>query len=411
MTGADRPGRKRANGEGTIYARKDGRFEDAAFVLMSDGTIRRQRVYGRTRKEAFDKLAKIQQLARDGIPMPSESWTVERYLSYWLEHIVKPNSEPKTYEGYEGVVRVHLVPTLGRKRVKSVQASDVRLLLTRAAHRCRCCEEGIDARRRESLRKCCAVGRCCEMYPATRRLQQIHAVLRNVLQNACKEEIVLRNVARLVAVPAPNYRVHRGIDINQARRLIEESKDDERFHALYVLTLYLGMRRAELLGLRWVDVDFERGSLEIVQTLQRVSGALQIVSTKSRSSDRTVPLVGLCRDALRAHQVRQVWEANEAGERWTDSGLVFTSTIGTPLEPCNLRRSWYPLRVKAGLGATRFHDLRHSAVSLLLDLGVPPHIVREIVGHADIGVTMNIYAHASLEEKRAALRKLDERLR
>jgi integrase len=101
-------------------------------------------------------------------------------------------------------------------------------------------------------------------------------VLRNALQNACKEEIVFRNVARIVSVPAPNYRVHRGIDLGQARRLIEESRND-RFHALYVLTLYLGMRRAELPGLRWVDVDFARGTLEIVQTLQRVDGQLRFV--------------------------------------------------------------------------------------------------------------------------------------
>jgi integrase len=402
-------GRKRANGEGTIYARKDGRFEGAAYVLMTDGTVRRQRVYGRTRREAFDKLAKIQQLSREGIPMPSESWTVERYLAYWLEHVVKPNSKPKTYEGYEGIVRVHLVPTLGRRRIKSVQSSDVRVLLLRAGARCRCCEEGIDASRPEKQRKCCAVGRCCGKYPGTRRLQQIHAVLRNALQSACKEEIIMRNVARLVSVPAPNYRVHRGVDVEQARKLIAESTDD-RFHALYVMTLYLGMRRAELLGLAWADVDLVAGHLEITQTLQRVDGALRLVPTKTRSSERTVPLVGLCVDVLRAHRARQAWEATQT-EGWKDSGLVFTSTTGTPLEPDNLRRSWYPLRERAGLVGTRFHDLRHSAVSLLLGLGVPPHIVRDIVGHADIGVTMEIYAHASLAEKRAALAQLDERLR
>lgn len=402
-------GRKRANGEGTIYPRKDGRFEGAAYVLMTDGTVRRQRVYGRTRREAFDKLAKIQQLSREGIPMPSESWTVERFLAYWLEHVVKPGSKPKTYEGYEGIVRVHLVPTLGRKRIKSVQAADVRRLLLRAGNRCRCCEEGIDAARPEKQRTCCAVGRCCGKFPGTRRLQQIHAVLRNALQSACKEEIIMRNVARLVSVPAPNYRVHRGVDVEQARKLIAESTDD-RFHALYVMTLYLGMRRAELLGLAWADVDLVAGHLEITQTLQRVDGALRLVPTKTRSSERTVPLVGLCGDALRAHRARQAWEATQT-EGWTDCGLVFTSTTGTPLEPDNLRRSWYPLRARAGLGAVRFHDLRHSAVSLLLGLGVPPHIVRDIVGHAHIGVTMEIYAHASLAEKRAALAKLDERLR
>ncbi|GAA3219454.1 site-specific integrase [Pseudonocardia petroleophila] len=402
-------GRKRANGEGTIYARKDGRFEGAAYVLMTDGTVRRQRVYGRTRREAFDKLAKIQQHSREGIPMPSESWTVDRYLAYWLEHVVRPSSKPKTHEGYEGIVRVHLAPTLGRKRIKSLQAADVRRLLLRAANRCRCCEEGIDSARPEKQRKCCAVGRCCGKFPGTRRLQQIHAVLRNALQSACKEEIIMRNVARLVSVPAPNYRVHRGVNVEQARRLIAEAEGD-RFHALYVMTLYLGMRRAELLGLAWTDVDLDAGHLEITQTLQRVDGALRLVPTKTRSSERTVPLVGQCGEALRAHRAQQAWDATQT-DGWTDSGLVFTSTTGTPLEPDNLRRSWYPLRERVGLGGVRFHDLRHSAVSLLLGLGVPPHIVRDIVGHAHIGVTMEIYAHASLAEKRAALAKLDERLR
>lgn len=163
--------RKRANGEGTIYPRKDGRFEGAAYVLMTDGTVRRQRVYGRTRRDAFDKLAKIQQLSREGIPMPSESWTVERFLSYWLEHVVKPNSKPKTYEGYKAA----------SPRDASA-ATDPRRAPERAPERV----QGRDH----------------------------HA-----------------NVARLVSVPAPNCRVHRGVDVEQARRLIDESEGD-RFHAL-----------------------------------------------------------------------------------------------------------------------------------------------------------------------------------
>jgi integrase len=406
-----RRARKRANGEGTIYPRADGRYEGAAYVLMSDGSRRRQRVYGKTRDEVFHKLSELQRLSRQGIPMPSESWTVDRYLEYWLEHVVRPTAKPKTHQGYEVVVRVHLVPVLGRKRLKGLQAADVRRLLAVVEHRCRCCAEGIDARRPEKKRKCCAVGKCCESFPSVRTIQQVHAVLRNALQNAVKEEIVFRNVARLVSVPTPRYRVHRGIDIEQARKLVTASASD-RLHALYVLTLYLGMRRAELLGLRWSDVDLTAGTLEIVQTLQRVAGELRFVPAKTLSSERTVPLIGLCVEALRAHKAKQAWEASQAGEgRWSDSGLVFTSTVGTPIEPDNLRRSWHPLRASLGLGPVRFHDLRHTCVSLLLDLGVPPHVVREIVGHADIGVTMNIYAHASLAEKRAALLKLDERLR
>jgi len=171
------------------------------------------------------------------------------------------------------------------------------------------------------------------------------------------------------------------------------------------------MRRAELLGLRWSAIDPTNGTLEIVQTLQRVDGDLRFVPAKTLSSERTVPLIGLCVEALKAHKAKQAWEASQAGEgRWTDSGLVFTSTVGTPIEPDNLRRSWHPLRASLGLGPVRFHDLRHSCVTLLLGLGVPPHVVQEIVGHADMSVTLGIYAHVSLKDKREALALLQERI-
>lgn len=107
---------------------------------------------------------------------------------------------------------------------------------------------------------------------------------------------------------------------------------------------------------------------------------------------------------------RQQIERHAAGLDWTETGYVFTTKVGTPIEPDNLRRSWYPLRSAAGLGDIVFHGLRHTCVTLLLDLGVPPHIVRDIVGHSAIEVTMTIYAHASLDEKRNALRKLDDHL-
>jgi integrase len=235
-------------------------------------------------------------------------------------------------------------------------------------------------------------------------------VWRNALQAAVREELIARNVAKLVQVSAPTYEVNRGIDADEARSLRVVAKND-RFYALYVLALYVGLRRGELLGLRWEDIDLAGGLLEVRRSLQRVGGRLQPVTPKTRSSRRTVPLVGICVEALADHRERQEKERELAGSAWVDSGYVFTTTTGTPVEPDNLRRSWYPIRDAAGLDEVRFHDLRHSCVTLLLELGTPPHIVRDIVGHSDIDVTMTIYAHASLEEKRAALRRLDERLR
>lgn len=147
-----------------------------------------------------------------------------------------------------------------------------------------------------------------------------------------------------------------------------------------------------------------------IRQRDRLSGALRAVPPKTEDSARTIPLPPPCVQALKEHQQQQTAEREQAWPDWEDHGFVFPSRRGTPMEPDNLRRSWTRIRRAAGLDAVRFHDLRHTCVTLLLDLGVPPHVVREIAGHSDIDVTMTIYAHVSLEEKRRALRKLGEAL-
>jgi integrase len=415
MTGANaggrpssgRRGQKRANGEGTIYQRRDGRWEGAAFVLTTAGTHRRVRVYGPTRDDARKKLMNLIQQSDQGIPVASTAWSVAEYLNYWLRDVVFQERRPKTYQGYEGVVRLHLIPGIGKKRLAKLTAQDVRIFLTRIRQECQCCKHGWDAQREVS--RCCARGQCCESRLSARMVQSIHAVLRNALESAVREEIIPRNVAKLVQIPAPRYKVNRGLTTQQAKAA-SKAAAAHRLAALYVLALYLGLRRGELLGLRWEDVDLDEATLEVVQTLQRVGGALRFVPPKTEDSARTVPLPPVCLEALREHKQRQTAERAAAWPDWEDHGLVFPSQRGTPMEPDNLRRSWSQIRRSAGLGTTRFHDLRHTCVTLLLDLGVPPHVVREIVGHSDIEVTMTIYAHVSLDEKRKALSKLGEAL-
>jgi integrase len=389
--------------------RKDGRYGYAAYVLTRAGTYKRVQGYARSYEDARRKLTELVQRSDQGVPVASVNWTVAEYLSYWLRHVVREDRRPKTYQGYEGVVRLHLIPGLGQKRLAKLTAQDVRAFITRTRQECQCCKHGWDAQRED--RRCCARphGRCCESRLSTRMVQSIHAVLRNALESAVCEEIVPRNVAKLVRVPSPRYTINRGLTTAQAKATIRAAAD-HRLYALYVLALFLGLRRGELLGLRWEDMDLDGSKLEVVQTLQRVGGSLRLVPPKTEDSARTVPLPPVCVHALREHKKRQFSERSKAWPDWEDHGLVFTSRRGTPIEPDNLRRSWSEIRSKAGLGATRFHDLRHTCVTLLLDLGTPPHVVREIVGHSAIEVTMTIYAHVSLDEKRKALSKLGEAL-
>jgi len=182
---------RRANGEGSVSERKDGRREGAAYVLLADGTYARRRVYGRTRQEASRRLTEIVSRSQGGLPADATEWTVERFLTYWLDQVVKPTRKPKTYEGYELVARVHLIPALGRKRLHRLTAADVRLFVKRV----------------ESAKP----------PPSTRLVQQVHAVLRNALQAAVREELIGRNVASLVQVASPSYDVNRGLTVAQAR--------------------------------------------------------------------------------------------------------------------------------------------------------------------------------------------------
>jgi len=372
---------KRANGEGTIWRKPDGRWCGAIYASTNQGTRKRVYVYAKTQAAVREKLTAVVRDLDRGATVSVENWTVDAYLQHWLDNIVRPNRAPKTYQGYELAVRRHIVPTLGRKRLKLLSVTDVRRLVQQLT------DAGFGAR----------------------MVQFVHAVLRNALENAVREELVVRNVARLVQVKTPTYEVGRGLTTGQARTLLAAAHG-ERLRCLFVLAVYLGLRRGELLGLRWVDVDLEQQRLQVTQSLQRVDGKLRFLPPKTRHSMRTVPLPAPCVDALREHRVRQGCEKLAAGSKWHDAQLVFTTTVGTPIEPDNLRRSWERIRGATGEPPVRFHDLRHTCVSLLLDAGVPPHVVREIVGHSSIDVTMTIYAHASLEEKRTAMRKLGDRL-
>jgi integrase len=157
------------------------------------------------------------------------------------------------------------------------------------------------------------------------------------------------------------------------------------------------MREGELLGVRWADVDLDQGALYLTRRLKR------------RTSRRQVLLVAVAVEALKLHRDRQDEERRRAGDRWEDNDLVFPNTVGRPINPSNfLRREFYPLLEKAGLPRMRFHDLRHSAATLLLRMGVHPKIVSELLGHTQIGITLDLYSHVTATMQRDAIEAFDE---
>jgi integrase len=399
-------GNKNANGEGSIYQRaSDGRWVGQAYVLVTDGTRKRKFVYGDTWDDAHAKLVELKARSQRGIPVPDRAWKVAEYLRYWLQVYVA-DLKPKTAERYESAVRLHLIPDLGRKRLDRLQVQHVKTFLDTFKKKCLCCTNGWD-KHQPAEKRCCSAGRCCQRYPGPRQVQFVHAVLRNALQHAMREELVSRNVAKLVKVASPRYKVGQGLSLDQVKALLRTAKP-HRLYALYVVAATMGLRRGELLGLRWVDLDLKKGTLRIEKTVQRARGKLHIQDAKTEASESVLPLPEMTRKALQDHRDRQAKERAEMAEEWKDHTLVFPSEIGTPMEPRNLSRHFANLRVAAGVPNVRLHDLRHTVVSVLMDLGVPPHVVQAIARHSDVKITLQIYAHTNLAAMREALSKLDE---
>jgi integrase len=401
----DKERRRRANGEGSIYQRaSDNRWVGSAYVYTATGQRKRRPVYGASFDEVRQKLDKLKGNSAHGVLIPDRSTSIRDYLEYWL-HEIAAHRRASTVRGYESAVRLHIIPVLCAKRLDKLTGADVRHLVAVCRQKCLCCMNGYD-KNREKPKQCCSAGRCCGRTPSRRQIQYIHAVLRNALSNAEREELITRNVAKLVQIPTPRYKVGKGLPVSDVKRLLAEAKET-RFYPIYVLAATLGLRRGELLGLRWSDIDFAKNTLQVAQTVQRVSGRLIIDETKTDASDAVIPLPKITRGVLLEHWEHHAKMRDDAGELWTDHDLVVTTSIGSPIEPRSLNTHWEGIRVQAGLPGVRLHDLRHTVVSLLLELGTPPHVVQAIARHADLDVTMRIYAHTNLDTMREALDKID----
>lgn len=182
----------------------------------------------------------------------------------------------------------------------------------------------------------------------------------------------------------------------------------DRLSALYSVGMAIGLRLGEALGLRWTDIDLRRGLLKVEHALQRIKGKLQLVEPKTEKSRRTIRLPQVAVSALWGHQARQLEERTLAGTRWTDSGFVFTTTIGTPLDGTTVTHRFQKSLANAVLPRMRFHDLRHTCATLLLAQGVHPRIVMDILGHSQISLTMNLYSHVIPTMQAEVADRIDE---
>lgn len=377
--------KKRGNNEGTIYRRKDGTWCSQITIGRDPKAGKEKRVtfYGKTRQEAADKLNKALNDVKQGTFVEPTKLTVGEWLDTWLEDYKKLELRLTSWERYKGLSDNHIKPAIGSIVLKDLRPQHLQQLYNEKV------KEGLA--------------------PAT--IRKIHNVIHAALNQALKNQLVVRNVSEATTLPSTGKREVGSLTPEEMDYFLNVVAED-RLSAAFVCLLGTGLRRGELLALTWQDVDLAEGVIHVRRGLVRTKEkGLIFREPKTVKSRRSIPLPDDVVASLKAHKVRQNQEKLLLGLAYQDSGLVFCSEVGTPIEPRNFNRKFYQLREKAGIEGVNLHSLRHTYATRLLEAGESLKVVQELLGHSKIAMTADIYSHVSPELKREAVAKLNGTLR
>ena len=361
---------RRGNNEGSISQTANGLWR--ARITLDNG--KRKYFSSKSRAEAVKKMnAALHDLGK-GIPLLDERQTVRDYLTNWYEGM-KTQIRPSTYRRYGDFVN-HIQPVLGRYALAKLTPQQLQVFYNKKL------AEGLS--------------------PTT--VHAIHAMLHRALEDALQMGLVNRNVSEMLKPPRRGNREMMTLSVLEMQRFLEVVRND-RFFALYVLALSTGMREGELLGLRWQDVDLARRTVQVRMNVAEIARKrFALAETKTVYSRRNVALTQAAVDALAEH-----WQKQQLQPTAINMGLVFPSETGGIMIPHNItKRSFKRYLVKAGLSRDiRFHDLRHTAATLLLASGVNVKVVSEMLGHSNVAITLRIYAHVLPHMQQSAVQAMD----
>jgi integrase len=368
---------KRANGEGSLYQRGDGKW-CASFRYEDPMTGERERVtlYGRTKTEARAKMKEARARIDGGGPVRDSSATVAQWLAEWRQTALAASSRKATTKAnYECLAKRHIeAGTIGAVSLERLRPADVERLLI--------------ALRAQKLSE------------AT--VQRVFNVLRMALADAVRDGLIARNPAAAITQPRVPRHEARFFSLDETRRILEAARGT-RYYAVLATIAALGLRRGEALALKWADVDFIAGTVHVRGTLARIGGELVVTEPKTAKSRRMLALSPGMVDLLALLQDEQDAERDRAANIWQEGGYVFTTPCGTPLEPRNVLRALTTAAGHAKVEGATVHTLRHSAATLWLESGVNLKAVSELLGHADIRITADVYGHVSADVARAAV--------
>ena len=370
-------GRKRGNNEGSVFQRKDGRWVAQLQVgFNTKGAPKFRTHYAETRKKADNKLVELKAAKLTGMLTDSEKLTVTAYLERWLEAKLR-EVKPSTHLSYASTVRLYIAPRIGKIKLEQLRPLDLERM----------------------------VAGLLESGQSTNIAAYALRVAKMAFKQAERWQLVPRNVADAIKpprVPKSEMACWNGAEV---KAFLEPTKL-YRLHALFVLALMTGMRRGELLGLRWDDVDFTGKRLHVKRIVVYTRGALELGEPKTAYSRRTIPIAPGVVRALLEHRERQALERKAVG--YQDQGFVFASEVGTPTHPRNVERMFHNRLKHSALRRIRFHDLRHTAASLMILKGVSPKVVSRMLGHASVAFTLQVYVHVFEGQREEATLDLED---
>lgn len=333
----------------------------------------------RTKKEAEKAMAKKLHEINEGLYVEPSSQTFQEFLEKWLEN-KKDNLKPSTFDTYRRMVQVHIIPSLGKHKLDKLNPIHINDFYKHL---------------REDKR----------LAPAS--IYKCHNVIRNALNQAVKYGFIARNAAEAVDTPKVGKKEMKFWNERQVMEFLEIAKDD-RLYIVFFLAVTTGMRRGEILGLRWKDIDFKKGVLSINQTLS--NDGKQFISAKTNSSQRSIALPDQTIQELKKQKKKIAKDKLFLGNSYNDHDLVVATSLGNSVHPRNVNRTWDRLLKKTNLPRIRFHDLRHTHATLMLKQGVHPKIVSERLGHSNVKITLDTYSHVLPGLQEAAAKQFGDML-
>ena len=380
----------RANGEGTIYQRSDGKWCGQVTVGFNPktGKQKRKSFYGDTKKEVTRKMTEFKHKMNIGEYIEPSNMKLSEWLERWLEGR-KSTLAYNTFKSYKSKIKKHLNPVLGDISLKDLKARHIQEMLNHKLEHGKLNGKG-------------------GLAPVSVNL--LYRILHAALEQAVKENLLPSNPCKAVETPKERNREMETWNSQQVNKFLEAA-EESKHHALFYIALNTGMRRGELIGLTWEDIDLDKQKIEVKRQMVRTDNGLEFKEVKSEASKRTIPLTDNVVKFLKSHKIKQGEKKLSAGAAYNDRDLVFCNKAGHAIDSTNLNREFKRVIERAKVPDIRFHDLRHTFATLFIENGGAIKTLQQILGHTSVTITMDTYSHVTEEMLSEAAQNIDEMYR